>query len=656
MNRADALLACLLFLAGLCAGFASSALAQGSPVQARVFVARDATDQDVLRIRDNILTFGGTVKGYARGEVFVIVVRPEMLAAIASVQGVARVDLVPTAGPVALLQDGGAAPLSARARAALMPKNCVSTPTPAEAERLARSVKPSPKVTPTPFSRRRSLLSGVTTLPPSVDNSLSPHFPPIGDQDGRNSCVAWASGYYWSTYTQAADEGLDVSGTWLPRDAIGPPRPSRALENIASPAFSYPLIRRTGRDPVTQGCFDDGGALIADAMVQLNIWGVGSWQMKSYDPWQFDSVAMEWPTEAQWVEALRRRTAQTFVLQLGDPAVFEDLKQHLANGDLAVAGFTQYENLPYWGWDRACQSEPGACPGIDSDVLFSNAGNVAPGLHAITIVGYDDDKEYFDAEARQLKRGALLIANSASADWGIPNTGGGTSRGFFWMAYEFARVNLYEVSYNTDRAAHRARLYVAARVSAPDRTSGKFHGGVGFQADSVAFYWTESPYAKYVTPENVFAHVSDCVQRPIESDKRLVIDLTDGWSTIGPGTAVPLLFVTFNSYLSSTMGPTDFFFDRTGTGTFTRLGSPDPVKSATPDVQDAVMCTAVTQSGDVTGDGIVDRADINAITAGLSRPSQCVSDPRDMDRDSRITVMDARKAVTRCTYPRCVSQ
>jgi hypothetical protein len=635
----------------LCVGVASTALAQGSPVQARVFVARDATDNDVLRIRDNIVAFGGVVKGYARGEVFVIVVPPEMLAAIASVQKVAKVDLVPTATPAAPLQQAAAA-----SSADLMPKNCALRPTPEQAARLAQSIKVSPKIAPTPFSRRRSLLSGVTGLAPSADNSLSPHFPPIGDQDGPNACVAWSAGYYWSTYTQAADEGLDVSGVWLPRDVDGPPRPSRALESIASPAFLYPLVRLKGRDPTTQACIDDAGALLADAMVKLGIWGIGSWQMKPYDPWAFDSVALEWPTEAQWVEALRRRTAQTFILQLGESSGFDDLKQRLANGDLVVAGFPQYENLPHWGWDRSCQSQPGACPGINNDVLYSNTGNVAPGLHAITIVGYDDNREYFDADAGQLERGALLVANSASADWGVPNTAGGTSRGFFWMAYAFARASLYDVSYNTDRPAYRPHLYVAARVSAGDRTSGKFYGGVGFQADNPAYFWMDSPYAKYVNPTNVFADISDCVIRPIESDKRLVIDLTDGWSKIGPGTTVPLLFVTFNSYLGGTMGPTDFFFDRAGDGSFARLASPDPIKTAVADGRDAVMCTSVMQTGDVNGDNVVDRADINAIIAGLSRPAQCVSDPRDMDRDSRITVIDARRAVTRCTYPLCASK
>ena len=396
----------------LCTCGAQTVQAQESQVLARVFVAKDATDSDVLRIRDNIIAFGGVIKGYALGEVFIVAMPPQMLAAIASVQKVAKVDLVPTAPSVSAQQRLAAAPLTASDLVDLMPKNCLPTPTPEQAERLAQLVEPAPEVAPTSFSERRSLLAAAPGLPPSVDNSLSPHFPPIGDQEGRSSCVAWAAGYYWSTYTQAADEGLDVSGVWLPRDPPcdiftngkfdpvkfaaclstikDPPRPSRAVEHIASPAFFYPLIHTIGYNNGV--CTDDAGAFITEAMSDLGTWGIGSWQMKPYDPWKYDSVVYEWPTEEQWVEALSRRTAETFSFQISLQSEFDKLKQHLANGNLAIAGFQQYENLPHWGWDRLCQSQPGVCPGIDDDVLYSNTGSTWLGGHAITIVGYDDNK------------------------------------------------------------------------------------------------------------------------------------------------------------------------------------------------------------------------------------------------------------------------
>jgi len=59
-------------------------------------------------------------------------------------------------------------------------------------------------------------------------------------------------------------------------------------------------------------------------------------------------------------------------------------------------------------------------------------------------------------------------------------------------------------------------------------------------------------------------------------------------------------------------------------------------------------------SGDLNRDGKIDRADVRIIRRYLRKDlSQCPE--CDMDGDGRITVMDARKIVLRCTYPRCMS-
>ena len=244
------------------------------------------------------------------------------------------------------------------------------------------------------------------------------------------------------------------------------------------------------------------------------------------------------------------------------------------------------------------------------------------------------------------------MANSATPDWGIPNTAGGQSKGFFWMAYDYARANLYEVTYNSDRSSYRPRLYGTANVAATDRRYGRLFGGIGFQSEN---FWAPGPYAKYVS-DGVFPGNAECAARPIEADKRLVVDLTDGLSQIDPKAAVPLLFVSFNADPGGTIGQTDFYYDWAENGSFTRYASPDPVKTTSIYVADGVMCTNVMQTGDLNSDVVVDRTDISLITAALSRPAQCKSDTRDMDRDSRVTVLDARKAALRCTHPGCAAK
>ncbi|MFO1271858.1 MAG: dockerin type I domain-containing protein [Rubrivivax sp.] len=652
-----------------CAAFvACGAQAQGAHVLVRVTVAANATNADIVRIRDNIVSFGGQIKGFARGDVFVVSIAPRDIAAVASVHRVARVEALPLQPTASSLQRQAAGALTARQMTDLMPKSC--TPGAGAKANAGLRAERAPRVAPNALAKRRILVAGGTAaLPAAVDNSLSPHFPPIGDQSGRNSCAAWAAGYYYATYTQAADEGLDVSGVWLPRDppcdiltdgkfdpakfalclptVKDPPRPSRATEHIASPAFLYPLIHQRDIDANGQ-LTDDGGAFLLDAVDALAGWGIGSWQMKPYDPWLYDSVVYEWPTEAQWIEALPRRMVRRHDLDLGVDADFQDLKQHLANGELAVVGFVAYDNVQYWGWDRACQSQPGVCPGITEDVLYSNDGSTASGGHAITIVGYDDGKTYVDAASGQTRQGAFLIANSASPDWGVPNTAGGPGQGYFWVAYDYARANFGYVHYADDRPHYRPRLYAAFQPQAADRTSGLLYAGIGFHGGD--FY---PVYDRYSTP-GALPRPLETTPRPFEADKRLVIDMTDGWPQLDPAVAVPLLYVAYDPYIGGTIAQADFYIDRRGNGVFDRLASPDGQKTV-PMVPAPItlVCTDAPQNGDVNVDGFVDRTDVTLITSTMTRPPQCKADPRDMDRDGRITVLDARKAALRCTRPGC---
>ncbi len=58
--------------------------------------------------------------------------------------------------------------------------------------------------------------------------------------------------------------------------------------------------------------------------------------------------------------------------------------------------------------------------------------------------------------------------------------------------------------------------------------------------------------------------------------------------------------------------------------------------------------------GDFNEDGIVDRNDANIIKANRNQPASVCPDC-DIDGDGTITILDARKLTTMCTYPRCAS-
>ncbi len=57
--------------------------------------------------------------------------------------------------------------------------------------------------------------------------------------------------------------------------------------------------------------------------------------------------------------------------------------------------------------------------------------------------------------------------------------------------------------------------------------------------------------------------------------------------------------------------------------------------------------------GDIDGDGDVDRDDIAVIFGARNQAASGPADPRDLDRDGRITVLDGRKAMQLCTRPSC---
>jgi hypothetical protein len=62
------------------------------------------------------------------------------------------------------------------------------------------------------------------------------------------------------------------------------------------------------------------------------------------------------------------------------------------------------------------------------------------------------------------------------------------------------------------------------------------------------------------------------------------------------------------------------------------------------------------EPGDLTGDGDVDRDDLNVIIAARNQPTSGANDPRDLDGDGKITALDARKIVLLCTRPRCATE
>jgi hypothetical protein len=64
-------------------------------------------------------------------------------------------------------------------------------------------------------------------------------------------------------------------------------------------------------------------------------------------------------------------------------------------------------------------------------------------------------------------------------------------------------------------------------------------------------------------------------------------------------------------------------------------------------------CETIAVPGDLDNDGDVDQLDVNLLLASKNKPASGANDPKDLDKNGVINVLDARKQALLCTRPRC---
>jgi hypothetical protein len=281
-------------------------------------------------------------------------------------------------------------------------------------------------------------------IPSSVDHSNESWFPPIGNQDGQGSCVAWAVGYYMKTYQEAKEHEWNLSTASWEGGYHG--YPSLAYQDeIMSPAFIYNLINNGV----------DGGSTFYDAINLVCSIGVSSWKKMPYDPTDHTS----WPSEEAWSEApfYRGNSSSGYeYLWLSEDQGLTDLKNWIASGHLAIIGvdadqYSQLTNDDVWTLDNY------ANPSVN---------------HANTIVGYGDSIEY--VEEGQVRHGAFKIANS----WGV----GGWENvpdGFYWISYEAMKQRIGHCVFYYDMIDYQPTLLASFNISHARRGECQITVGLG---------------------------------------------------------------------------------------------------------------------------------------------------------------------------------
>lgn len=459
-----------------------------------------APGTNLLALRQQIEARGDKVISLVPEGRLLLAVLPQNLISLSSVNGVQ--DIAPAPPRTDSIQD--LPTLDQPLLGALQPSE-------EEQQRIDQSFAKTDSLQPNDLSILRANLEGQAQSPSAADNTLSQYFPPIRSQGGQGSCTCWAAAYYYNTFTQAKDEGYNVS--------------TGNNDFICSPGFLYPLVNGG----------TDSGAYTAYAMSRLSDIGCSSWTEKPYSDKDYSS----WPTEQVWLGALKNRTSVNHLIY-SDVAT---LKQHLANGNLAVTQTPVYMNWYYWSDNKE---------GISNGVLYAPAGNLV-GYHALTIVGYDDNRAYTGG------KGAFLIANSWG-QWGTYNSSGSGSRGFMWVSYDYFMQDFRYGWYNDDRDNYRPRLYSAAGMNHPDRLQVEYRGGIG---EPTAPVW-ESRQTLDGTYYKPYGYPFT-----LSSVNRVVVDLSDGINQI-PDMGNIQLYV--QSLLPNTSGQplttVEFFHDFDGNGAF----------------------------------------------------------------------------------------
>ncbi|MCW7460777.1 C1 family peptidase [Leptospira limi] len=236
---------------------------------------------------------------------------------------------------------------------------------------------PSPKEVQDTIPLKRDFNS-FEDLPSSID--LSSLMPPVGNQGRQNSCVAWATGYAIKSYL------LKNKGQSTEYD---PPFAGGKGNFVFSPAFIYNQ----------QNGGEDKGLYYYKTMEFLKSNGVAPWSSMPYT----DKDYLSQPTQESKQEALNYKIKSFSRLNYKNP---DEIKRVLAGKNVVMVGMII---------DDAFYKLKG------STVYDANSGQ-SYGGHAMTIVGYDDNKK-----SKSGKKGAFKLQNSWGTNWG--------DNGFGWVSY-----------------------------------------------------------------------------------------------------------------------------------------------------------------------------------------------------------------------------
>jgi C1A family cysteine protease len=220
------------------------------------------------------------------------------------------------------------------------------------------------------------------SLPKAID--LSANFPIPGNQGDQGSCVGWATAYALKSYQEKIEIGWSLD----------------RQDQLFSPAFVF--------NQITADSVSCSGSQIYKALDLLENTGAATLGKMGYT----DLNCTTQPTNDALQEA-----ANFKIRTYGTLRTVEEIKAQLANYKPVVMGIIAYDSLFQLR---------------GSDSVYNAASGRNQGGHAVTVVGYDDDRY----------GGAFKVINSWGAQWG--------DKGYFWLTYDFVRQGIMVEAYGVE--------------------------------------------------------------------------------------------------------------------------------------------------------------------------------------------------------------
>jgi hypothetical protein len=240
----------------------------------------------------------------------------------------------------------------------------------------------------------------LSAVPLGASADFSSQLPPVGNQGAQGSCVAWATSYYYKSWSEKQEHGWSLTDT----------------KHQFSPSFMYNQIN---------GGADNGSSFYSAFNLLQN---KGDVDIAEFPYSQSNYTNQPSAMQLQEAKPYRIPSGWSSFFNRGDdgpyasPNDITNVKAWLATGKPVVMGIPVYRDFPDdYGNPRSTY------------YAYNGTASMAGG-HGVCICGYDDNINPGGADADH--KGGFKMVNSWGSSW--------NGNGYVYLSYDFVKRYVWE--------------------------------------------------------------------------------------------------------------------------------------------------------------------------------------------------------------------